>query len=30
VDEKTRWNNRLKAALKMYFPQVLDWVSGVN
>ena len=27
VDEKTRWNNRLKAALKMYFPQVLDWVD---
>jgi transposase len=27
VDEKTRWNNRLTAALKMYFPQVLDWVD---
>jgi len=27
VDEKTRWNNRLKAALKIYFPQVLDWVD---
>jgi transposase len=27
VDEKIRWNNRLKAALKMYFPQVLDWVD---
>jgi transposase len=27
VAEKTRWNNRLKAALKMYFPQVLNWVD---
>jgi transposase len=27
VDEKIRWNNRLQAALKMYFPQVLDWID---
>ena len=27
VNEKTRWNNRLKAALKTYFPQVLEWID---
>ena len=27
VDEKIRWNNRLQAALQMYFPQVLEWVD---
>ena len=27
VDQKIRWNNRLQAALKMYFLQVLEWID---
>jgi transposase len=30
VDDKTRYVNRLTSQLKMYFPQVLDWFSGVD
>lgn len=30
VDEKTRQGNRLTAALKLYFPQLLDWFPEVD
>jgi transposase len=30
VNDKTRYSNRLTAHLKMYFPQVLDWLSEVS
>jgi len=30
VDERTRHSNRLTAWLKMYFPQVLDWVDKIH
>lgn len=30
VDEKTRFSNRLKACLKMYFPQVVRWFDDVS
>ena len=30
VDEKTRQNNRLKACLKLYFPQILRWFDDVT
>jgi len=30
VDEKTRHSNRLTAALKLYFPQILDWFDDLN
>jgi transposase len=30
VDEKTACSNRLSAWLKMYFPQVLDWIDDID
>lgn len=30
VDDGTRQNNRLKACLKMYFPQILQWFDDVK
>jgi len=30
VDEKTRLSNRLTAWLRMYFPQVLDWIDDID
>lgn len=30
VDERTRQSNRLTAWLKMYFPQVLDWIDDID
>jgi transposase len=30
VDERTRHSNRLTAWLKMYFPQVLDWIDDID
>jgi transposase len=30
VDEKTRCSNRLRACLKQYFPQVLDWFENID
>src|SRR5215472_8527771 len=30
VDEKTRHSNRLTAALKLYFPQILHWFDDLN
>jgi len=30
VHEKTRYSNRLSAHLKMYFPQVLDWLDEIG
>lgn len=30
VDDKTRYNNRLTNALKLYFPQVLEWIDDID
>lgn len=30
VQEKTRWSNRLTACLKLYFPQVLEWIDDID
>jgi transposase len=30
VDEKTRVSNRITAWLKIYFPQVLDWIDDID
>lgn len=30
VDEKTRLSNRMTALLKIYFPQVLDWIDDID
>ena len=30
VDDKTAYSNRLTAALKLYFPQLLAWVSDID
>jgi transposase len=30
VDEKTRHSNRLTGWLKIYFPQVLDWIDDID
>ena len=30
VDERTAWTNQLTAALKMYFPQALDWFGDLH
>lgn len=30
VDERTRLSNSLTAALKLYFPQVLDWIDNID
>lgn len=30
VNEKTRYSNRLTGWLKMYFPQVLDWIDDID
>lgn len=30
VDERTRLSNRLTAELKLYFPQVLDWIDNID
>ena len=30
VDEKTRQKNRLRAQLKLYFPQVLEWFDDID
>jgi transposase len=30
VDEKTRCSNRLTGWLKIYFPQVLDWIDDID
>ena len=30
VNEKTRQTNRLTAQLKLYFPQILDWLDSVD
>lgn len=30
VEEKTRYSNRLTGQLKMYFPQILDWIDDID
>jgi len=30
VDERTRYSNRLTGWLKIYFPQVLDWIDDID
>jgi transposase len=30
VDERTRHSNRLTAALKLYYPQPLDWIDDID
>jgi transposase len=30
VDERTRHSNRLTAALKLYYPQPLDWIDNID
>ena len=30
VAERTRWSNALTAALKLYFPQALDWIDTID
>lgn len=30
VDDKTRYNNRLTNAVKLYFPQLLEWIDDID